>query len=426
MAALTCAMKQVDFTTGAMELRFWLFHAGVIDLKTAGTGLRTWLYQPTPKPSPLSGSSISRALKLWLISEFFGSMSSFSIRIGLPKYATSRHMELDGWFVPRYSENEHRRRVVENEKQHLWRMKISAFTMCRNADKLYYPVCESLRSALDLVDEFVVVIGDGDTDDRTFDLVSALDSPKIRIVRSTWDTDAFPKGTVHAQQSDLAKSYCTGQWLLYLQADEVMHEDDHAHIRELCSSHLDDERVEGILFNYLHFWGDYGHVIDAHGWYRKEIRIIRNLPEIHSWQSAQSFRVIPEFDGKDYRSKAGTRKLRVVSSEARIFHYGWVRPPQLMTEKMNSLDRIHSHTTERYEGAFDYGKAEDFKEYQGSHPAVMTGRIAGFEWIDSAGSVSHRPPHKHERLKYRLLSWIERNFFGGRHLFAFNNYRLIE
>jgi len=33
-------------------------------------------------------------------------------------------------------------------------------------------------------------------------------------------------------------------------------------------------------------------------------------------------------------------------------------------------------------------------------------------------------PHKHERLKYRVLTFIEQHLFGGRQIFSFRNYRL--
>ncbi len=44
-------------------------------------------------------------------------------------------------------------------------MKISGFTFIRNGDKLYYPVQESIRSVLEIVDEFVVALGDSDVDE---------------------------------------------------------------------------------------------------------------------------------------------------------------------------------------------------------------------------------------------------------------------
>jgi len=176
-------------------------------------------------------------------------------------------------------------------------MKISGFTMGKNALKLYYPMRQSVESILPLVDEFVVALGDSDADDITRAEIEAIGSEKIRIVDTVWDIEKYPRGMEHAHQTDIAMKHCKGDWLFYLQSDEVVHERDLEPIRKRCEELLDDHRVEGLLFRYRHFWGDYEHVQDGHCWYRKEIRIVRNLPEVHSWESAQSFRKIPDFDG---------------------------------------------------------------------------------------------------------------------------------
>ncbi len=310
-------------------------------------------------------------------------------------------------------------------------MKISAFTFCRNAASLYYPIDAVIRSILPLVDEFVVALGKGEENDPTRSWIESIENPKIKIIDTEWDLKAFPNGTIHAQQTDIAKEACTGDWLLYLQADEVVHEADLPLIRQQCEHYLNDERVEGMLFQYHHFWGDYSHVVEAHGWYPKEIRLIRNRTDIHSWESAQSFRSIPGFDGKSYRRKEGSRKLRVVSSGARIFHYGWVRPPQVMTKKMQAMDRNHGHETIRFKDAFEYGDLSCLKVFNGSHPAVMQTWIEKMNWedeLDLTGTKGLKRSHrfKHERWKYRLLHGLEQNLLAGKEVFAYRNYELVD
>lgn len=202
--------------------------------------------------------------------------------------------------------------------------------MARNAARLYYPIKEAILSALPLVDEFVVALGDNDPDDTTRQQIESIGSEKIRIVDTVWDLERYPNGTENAHQTDIAKNACTGDWLLYLQADEVLHQDDLPKIRARCLELLHDREVEGLLFKYRHFWGDYNHYHRSHGWYPHEIRVVRNDPDIHSWESAQSFRRIPDFDGLHYRQQEGTFKLKVALVDAWIYHYGWVRPPEFM------------------------------------------------------------------------------------------------
>ena len=314
-------------------------------------------------------------------------------------------------------------------------MKISGFSMVKNADKLYYPVREMILSALPLVDEFVIAIGAGDPDDRTRELVASIESDKVKIIDTVWDIQKYHGGTENAHQTDIAKSYCTGNWLLYLQADELIHEDDIPVIRKACEDFLEDPDVDGFLFQYRHFWGDYHHYHRSHAWYRQEIRIIRNDPKIHSWESAQSFRRIPGFDQKNYRQQEGTFKLRVVPVSAWIYHYGWVRPPELMTRKTKALDTIHKGA-EKVKDAeemghyrFDYGPLDRIPVFKGSHPAALRDWITDFHWGDQlqiTGKISStRKKHKHERLKYRILTFLEEYLNGGKTIGVFKNYSLI-
>jgi len=318
-------------------------------------------------------------------------------------------------------------------------MTISGFTMGKNARKLYYPMKQAVLSILPIVDEFIVVLGDSDADDTTKAEIESIGSPKIKIVETVWDIEKYPRGMEHAHQTDIAKSLCKGDWLFYLQSDEVIHEDDLPVIKKRCEELADDNEVEGLLFDYLHFWGDYNHIQNGHCWYRKEIRIIRNRPDIHSWVSAQSFRRIPDFDGIHYRQKENTFKLKVASVKARVFHYGWVRPPQLMNKKIKAFNINHKGTKavevmdrqEGFKGNFDYGNINKTTEFRGSHPAVMNELRENFNWSADLRYTGVRRSlnkirSKHDRPKYILVSWIEKNLLFGVRLGEPKNYILLK
>jgi hypothetical protein len=315
-------------------------------------------------------------------------------------------------------------------------MKISGFTMGKNVDKLYYPIKEAIMCILPIVDEFVVALGDSDKDDKTREIIESIGSTKIKIVDTVWDTKKYPRGMENAHQTDIAKSHCSGDWLIYLQADEVIHEKFLPVIKEACLTYLMDHEVEGFVFNYKHFWGDYNHYHRSHGWYPTEIRIIRNNPDIHSWESAQSFRRIPNFDGLNYRVKENTYKLKVIKLDADVYHYGWVRPPHLMVTKSKALETIHrgaEQVKEKYKNTapeFDYGPLNRLNEFNDTHPEVMKEFIAKMNWQDklqlNGKRRKDRPPHKHEQFKYRLLTWLEQNIMGGRPIGGWKNYILLE
>lgn len=307
--------------------------------------------------------------------------------------------------------------------------------MAKNAGKLYYPWKQAIESILPIVDEFVVALGDSDPDDTSRKEIESIGSDKIRIIDTVWDIGKYPRGMENAHQTNIAKQHCTGDWLFYLQADEVIHEKYLPVIKKRCKELLHDQEVEGLLFRYKHFWGDYQHYHNSHKWYKHEIRIIRNHPDIHSWESAQSFRRIPGFDGLDYRQQKGTYMLKVAQVDAEVYHYGWVRPPMLMRNKNKALDTIHKgndrvknqnkHQVENY----DYGPLNRIAKFDGSHPAIMKDWIAGFDWADelqySGKPSKNRKLHKHEMLKYRIASWIENNILLGKTIGGFKNFILL-
>jgi hypothetical protein len=309
-------------------------------------------------------------------------------------------------------------------------MKISGFTFLRNAHKLHYPIRESILSILDLVDEFVIALGKGDPDDTSLAIIESINSSKIKIINTVWDLGKYPDGTEYAHQTDLAKQHCIGDWLFYLQGDEVIHEKDIIEIKQACTENLNNIKVEGFIFNYKHFWGDYDHYFADHCWYKREVRIIRNWPEIHSWRDAQSFRWVENIQNFNYNTSFGNRKLNCKLLKATVYHYGWVRPPELMKKKNDEV--IKNYNKEFWElnsNLFDYGRMDFCKIFKESHPTVMKDRLNQIYWKNKLrfkGPITiNRTIMKHERPKYRVLSWIEEYILGGKVIGGFKNYKII-
>jgi hypothetical protein len=182
--------------------------------------------------------------------------------------------------------------------------------VCTQCDKNDYPAVESISSLLPVVDEMIVLVGN--SEDGTEALIRSIPSDKLRIYPSVWDDNLKKGGQVLAVESDKAFQYISpdADWAFYIQADEVVHEKYHEVIRNTAERYLNDKRVEGLLFNYLHFYGTYDYVGDSRKWYHKEVRIIRNDKRIRAYRDAQGFR-------KDYE------KIRVKPVDATMYHYGW-------------------------------------------------------------------------------------------------------
>lgn len=289
-------------------------------------------------------------------------------------------------------------------------MKISGFTIIRNAVKNDYPVLESIRSVLPLVQEMIVLIGE--SEDATEDLIRSIGSEKIKIFHSVWNPEYFKGGKILAVETDKAFTYIDPEsdWALYIQADELIHEKYHSLILDSAEKYKNDKRVEGLLFNYLHFYGTYDYVGDSRKWYNKEIRVIRNDRAIHSYRDAQGFR------------KEG-RKLKVKQVDAYIYHYGWVKSPKQMMEKNKNFIELWSEEADKKakyqsQDIFDFTEFDSLVPFTGTHPAVMQKRVNEQNWhIDLDISK------KKFSLKNRLLYWIERK--TGKRLFDYQNYELI-
>ncbi len=289
-------------------------------------------------------------------------------------------------------------------------MKVCGFSFVRNAVKYSYPVVEAIQSVLPMCDTFIMSVGN--SEDDTMDLIRSIDSDKMRIIESVWDDRKRQNGEVLAEETNKVFDQIPEEydWAFYIQADEVMHEKYHPVLSEAMESWSDRTEVEGILFKYLHFFGSFDYNADSRSWYRNEIRIVRNTKQIRSYKDAQGFRI----DG---------RKLNVKPVDACMYHYGWVRPPEVMQEKHVNFNRLY-HSDEyvdrkiNHTQLYDYSKVDSISRFKDSHPLVMQDRIRNFNW-----KVEFDENKKSYNIADRMLHWVEDK--TGKRLFEYKNYNLI-
>jgi glycosyltransferase involved in cell wall biosynthesis len=251
-------------------------------------------------------------------------------------------------------------------------MKVSGFTFIRNAIKLDYPIVEAIQSILPICDEVVVAVGN--SDDETLALVKDID-PKIRILETIWDDSLREGGQVLAVETDKAFKAISKDcdWAVYIQGDEVMHEGYHGNILKAMKQYVNDDNVDGLLFKYHHFYGSYDYIGDAIQWYPKEIRIVKNNPNIYSFGDAQGFK------------KGAGEKLNVADIDAYIHHYGWVKSPEAMQRKQETFHKlwhddnwVEKNVIKATE--FDYSEIQALWKFTGTHPIVMQKRINEKGW----------------------------------------------
>jgi len=81
-------------------------------------------------------------------------------------------------------------------------MKVTGFTIIRNAIKFDYPVVEAITSILPICDEFIVAVGN--SEDETLQLIKSINSPKIKIIETIWDDSLRQGGQVLAIETNKA------------------------------------------------------------------------------------------------------------------------------------------------------------------------------------------------------------------------------
>jgi glycosyltransferase involved in cell wall biosynthesis len=116
--------------------------------------------------------------------------------------------------------------------------KISTPIILRNIVKLQYPVEKVIQSTLGLVDE-VLLAADSSSEDSTMELVRGLEKKynTVKVIESTWNLNNITKtGLEFSKQTNIAIDACTGNWILLLQADEAVHENEFSIIRECINS----------------------------------------------------------------------------------------------------------------------------------------------------------------------------------------------
>ncbi|HEY7723857.1 MAG TPA: hypothetical protein VH880_00885 [Anaeromyxobacteraceae bacterium] len=292
-------------------------------------------------------------------------------------------------------------------------MRASGFTFVRDAVRLRYPVVPSIRSVLPLVDEMVVNVGV--SSDGTLDLVRSLGDPKIVVVESRWDDAVTERGRVLAQQTDIALERCSGDVAVYVQADEAIHEEDHERLRAALERLHGDARADGLLFDYVHFYGSFHTVGVSRKWYRREVRAVKLRRGVRSWRDAQGFRV--------GRPDEAARKPGVLRSGARMYHYGWVRPPDEQLLKLAEMQRYYhgAEATERFlRRGFAYDVGEKVRRFQGTHPGPMR------EWVERADWPFEPRPRwlRPGSLRTDLLDLLE--LATGIRVGEYRNYELLE
>lgn len=265
-------------------------------------------------------------------------------------------------------------------------MKISGIIPLRNAVKLGYPFELAIRSMALLCDEIVVLVdpaGEDDTlrsilaigqdldgwdmiwngrDGRRIGRLLCFDPPStgklVQVVCSSWDMTNH-HGHTNCEisvQTAKALEHATGDWVLSLQADEVLHEAEIEPLRKVIEI-ADLKGITGIELQRLYFYGSLEKVRED--WTLWLLRLFKR----GCWK--------PDVDGAMRFDPTGSQ-VRMRTDAARMFHYSRIGDPQQIADRVRNLDRFF-HAPEKVKDGelppYDFSELRKLDTYVVGHEA---------------------------------------------------------
>ncbi len=171
----------------------------------------------------------------------------------------------------------------------LVKVKISCFMILRNVLSQGYPFIEAIAQALPVCDE--MLLGDGGSTDGTLQVLRKLEqlNPKIRVYIDPWPGRGFAYDLRWATNKLMGR--CRGDYVLYIQANEVIHERSWEYLRS-----IPEIWPEAITFS-LPFILLY-RTLKFHEQYR--LRMARKLPFIEAIYDAWALGLKKSFMVKEF------------------------------------------------------------------------------------------------------------------------------
>ena len=156
--------------------------------------------------------------------------------------------------------------------------------------------------------------------------------------------------------------------------------------------HLNDSKVEALVFDFKHFYGNANTILDSPGWYRKEARIIKN--SVRSYAPDGLFWLVLESNKKG-------RYPWAKHTGASCYHYGWVRSEDQMNLKSTKVQKYWGGDPVK----IDYTQTDQsiIRPFQGTHPKIIENWLPkdiGIFEVDPSYKLTQK--QKNHRLKIKI------------------------
>ena len=230
-------------------------------------------------------------------------------------------------------------------------MKLIGVTLIRNGNRLEYPWKLCIKRLSSVCNQVWVNCDKYSTDNTWKDLVVIADkNRKVEIVPSIWNMSNTGNGKELAHQINLIlNQLCRCDWVLYLQADEFIHENDAEKIRTYLSQLSSD--VTQVELYRTYFWKDLNHrSVEDEIWLGRIFR-----PNTH----------LVGGDGMYLVRQYGN----VARLDVNIYHYSRLGDEKIVNKRIRTLDSLF-HEADIIKDFEDFSYKTDKKivEYTGPHP----------------------------------------------------------
>jgi len=225
--------------------------------------------------------------------------------------------------------------------------------------------------------------------------VRGIGDPKIKIIESVWNESMREKGFAYVQQRTIAQFSCTGDWAFYLEADEIVHENDLPKIRQAMEKYLHAPEVEALVFDYYHFFGSADYIGKCPPFYCQEVRIIKNNLRWMTPSDTQFF--------VRMRKNRWGRYPNAAVIGVPMYHYGNCRAVSNMNKKMNKVNRYWGNESQHVSFVYDVDP-EALEPFEGKHPEIIR------RWIREKSEKNFIPDLKRSPNRTEVRHRISRAF----------------
>lgn len=269
---------------------------------------------------------------------------------------------------------------------------LSVVTTCNDAISNEYYLEELIRSVWDIATEIIILNGDdsinpdgpgvsqSETDDCIWSVFRRLGisedefSRKVKIHYNRYEPRL---GAIMTRiQKSIAISHATESYVLLLDADEVIHENDHDKIRKCLElGHF------AYATKTLHFYRDYKHIKVGPGWYDFRTRLFKNnsyVFDTHDHFGNYSCDLVYA----NMHREEGKRKFTSLMehpdkqlTSIEVFHAGHCRSKEVYLRKKNQIERAyHPDWVDLSVEDWDWDMS-DTEVYEGDYPEALKERI---------------------------------------------------